>query len=72
MSSGVHIHRSPDDGEGVSTYYGMGANWMFALKRITPSQEEEEGDMDICSYARNGELRFVCADVYAVDCDSAC
>ena len=29
MSSGVHIHRSPDDGEGVSPYYGMGANWMF-------------------------------------------
>ena len=25
----------------------------------------------LCSYARNGELRFVCADVYAVDCDSA-
>ena len=30
MSSGVHAHRSPDDGEGVSPYYGMGANWMFA------------------------------------------
>ena len=30
MSSGVPIHRSPDDGEGVSPYYGMGANWMFA------------------------------------------
>ena len=32
MSSGqVHrpIHRSPDDGEVVSPYYGMGANWMF-------------------------------------------
>ena len=23
------IIRSPDDGEGVSPYYGMGANWMF-------------------------------------------
>ena len=30
MLSGGHIHRSPDDGEGVSPYYGMGANWMFA------------------------------------------
>ena len=29
MSSGIHIHRSPDDGEGVSPYYGIGANWMF-------------------------------------------
>ena len=29
MSSGVHIHRSPVDGEGVSPYYGMVANWMF-------------------------------------------
>ena len=27
--------------------------------------------MDLCSYACNSELRFVCADVYAVDCDSA-
>ena len=26
---GTYIHRSPDDGEGVSPYYGMGANWMF-------------------------------------------
>ena len=29
MSSGVHKHRSPDDDEGVSPYFGMGANWMF-------------------------------------------
>ena len=36
MSSGVHKHRSPDDGEGVSPYFGMGANWMFlgSLGRI--------------------------------------
>ena len=27
--------------------------------------------MNLCSYARNGESRFVCADVYAVDYDSA-
>ena len=27
--------------------------------------------MTLCSYARNGELVFVCPDVYAVDCDSA-
>ena len=30
MSSGVHIHRSTVDGEGVSPYYGLGANWMFS------------------------------------------
>ena len=29
MSSGVHIHRSQYDVEGVAPYYGMGANWMF-------------------------------------------
>ena len=26
----VHKHRYPVDGEGVSTYYGMGANWMLS------------------------------------------
>ena len=30
LAPGVHIHRSPADREGVSSYYGMGANWMFA------------------------------------------
>ena len=31
MSSGVHIHISPVDGEGVSPYLNnsMGANWMM-------------------------------------------
>ena len=31
MSSRVHIHRSPVDGEGVFPYLNnsMGANWMF-------------------------------------------
>ena len=29
MSSGVHTHRSPDDGAGESPYCGMGANLMF-------------------------------------------
>ena len=28
--AGVHKHRSPVDGEGVSPYYGMGANWMLS------------------------------------------
>ena len=26
----VHIHRYPVDGEVVSPYYGLGANWMFS------------------------------------------
>ena len=37
MSSGVHKHRSPDDGEGVSPYFGMGANWMFLGSLGRPS-----------------------------------
>ena len=35
MSSGVHKHRSPVDGEGVSPYeLQYGANWMFNLPKI--------------------------------------
>ena len=37
MSSAVHKHRSPDDGEGVSQYYGMGANCMFLGSLGRPS-----------------------------------
>ena len=49
-----------------------GSGWAIKLKRTTLSfEKEEKGDMDLCSYARNGELKFFCADVYAVDCDSA-
>ena len=35
--SGVHKHRSPDDGEGVSPYFGMGANWMLLGSLGRPS-----------------------------------
>ena len=36
MSSGVHKHRSPVDGEGVSPFYGMGANLWAAVFTFNP------------------------------------
>ena len=34
MSSGVHKHKSPDYGEGISPYCGMGANWMLSGSQL--------------------------------------